>query len=82
MILNVIPPAELKALEDFFAGIETPGIRLVCALCQADLPGSDPSGHCVRYGVCSPACHAVGSETSIPHKTTLEAVGRHLASLA
>ncbi len=55
---SVIPPAELKAIEEYFAGMDTPGDRVVCAWCQTDLPGSDPRGSHVRQGVCQPPCAA------------------------
>jgi hypothetical protein len=52
----MIPPAELKALEEALDAIESPGVRLVCLRCAAELPGSDPAGGCVRLGLCQPAC--------------------------
>ena len=52
----MIPPAELKALEEYLDAIETPGVRLVCFRCKAELPGSDPDGSLVRLGLCQPAC--------------------------
>jgi hypothetical protein len=55
---SVILPAELKAIEEYFAGMDTPGDRLVCTWCQTDLPGSDPRGSQVRHGVCEPPCAA------------------------
>jgi len=52
----MIPPAELKALEAALDAIETPGVRLLCIRCEAELPGSDPAGRHVSLGLCEPAC--------------------------
>jgi hypothetical protein len=63
----MIPSADLKALDEFLEGIETPGVRLICARCSAELPGSDPAGHRVSYGYCSSYCRPrIQKEDSLP----------------
>lgn len=52
----MISPAEIKALEEVLDAIETPGVRLICLRCAAELPGSDPAGSLVRLGFCQPDC--------------------------
>jgi hypothetical protein len=52
----MIPPAEIKALEALLDAIETPGVRLVCGHCGAELPGSDFTGKLVSLGRCLPFC--------------------------
>ena len=52
----MIPPIELKALEEALDAIETLGVCLICLRCGAELPGSDPAGSLVRLGLCQPCC--------------------------
>jgi len=52
VIHSVIPRPEIEAVEEFLAGIDTPGLQLLCAVCQADFPESDPAGGWTRYGKC------------------------------
>jgi hypothetical protein len=52
----MIPQTELDEIERAFLRIDEPGLRKVCAFCNAHLPGSDLFGYRVSHGVCSPRC--------------------------
>ena len=60
----MIPPAELKALEEALDAIETPGVRVLCVRCGAELPSSDPAGSLVRLDRCQPSCPPNNGPTS------------------
>ena len=52
----MIPQTELDEIDRTFLRIDEPGLRKVCAFCNAQLPGSDLFGERVSHGVCSPRC--------------------------
>ena len=54
----MITQAETAEIADYLRSITTPGVRLVCSFCQADLPGSDHQGKKVSHGACRPLCRA------------------------
>jgi hypothetical protein len=59
----MIPPAELKMLEEALSAIETPGARVFCVRCGAELPGSDPDGSLLRLSFCQPSCSPTDGPT-------------------
>jgi hypothetical protein len=55
-VSGVIPPSELKLLEEFVAGLETSVAGEAGPPTQAAPPESDPRGTLAGYASCAPAC--------------------------
>lgn len=48
----MISKEDLAKVNAFMESIQTPGLKVVCMDCGAELPGSDPTGARTSHGLC------------------------------